>query len=565
MMISSLRSQIGFICWLTTVSSTWNECNAFLNHGPRFATTPTLTLTPTPTTTPTTTSTTLSSSLDDSNDSGDKMSSNERDVFEQLTKDFLLENGKPSLLSGGFQNGNGNDNDSNGNGNDNDSNGNDNDNGDNNNVAFAFPSAMPPKNPFAQSMLEKQQAMKKSLYSDEELMAVLNIHGEVSDETMPLEGAADKENDILGDGGGGGGGDDTIPSLHDLVLNTIQSDASDSDTTTTSDDTVSSGVTPTASIQIDSAMKDKIKNIRAIASDVDGTILTSQQTMHPRTRMAIKRAIKIASSKSANQHKGVDADDDGGLQYFFPATGKSRKGALDSLGIEIGGLIAKENVPGVYLQGLFCVDGSGNVVFEKKLNIDAIAATEDLVAEHGISVVAYDGDHLFTTQQTDIVVHLNEHYGEPLPQLLISENNDDIQSLSSYSKSFHKLLLMDDDTEKIEKIVRPKLEELASKFDACVTQALPTMLELLPKGCSKANGVSKLCEALSIDVQKELLAIGDAENDAEMLKISCIGVAVGNATPIAKDVADIVLDETNEEGAAGVAIELFGLSNDLTL
>ena len=39
-----------------------------------------------------------------------------------------------------------------------------------------------------------------------------------------------------------------------------------------------------------------------------------------------------------------------------------------------------------------------------------------------------------------------------------------------------------------------------------------------------------------------------------------IGVAVGNACPRAKDAADFVLNESNDEGGAGVAIETFVLS-----
>jgi hydroxymethylpyrimidine pyrophosphatase-like HAD family hydrolase len=119
---------------------------------------------------------------------------------------------------------------------------------------------------------------------------------------------------------------------------------------------------------------------------------------------------------------------------------------------------------------------------------------------------------------------------------------------------------MDNDTDKIKNEVRPKLEELAKTFDVCVTQALPTMLELLPNGCSKAIGVEKLCETLSIDVTSELLTIGDAENDSGMLKSACIGVAVGNACPKARECADYILDETNDEGGAGIAIETFALN-----
>jgi len=35
------------------------------------------------------------------------------------------------------------------------------------------------------------------------------------------------------------------------------------------------------------------------------------------------------------------------------------------------------------------------------------------VEESGISIVASDGDDLYTTAQTEIVVHLHEFYGEP--------------------------------------------------------------------------------------------------------------------------------------------------------
>ena len=55
----------------------------------------------------------------------------------------------------------------------------------------------------------------------------------------------------------------------------------------------------------------------------------------------------------------------------------------------------------------------------------------------------------------------------------------------------------------------------------------------------------------------QLLALGDAENDAEMLKMAALGIAVGNATPPAKKVADYVMKETNDHGGAGAAIETF--------
>jgi hydroxymethylpyrimidine pyrophosphatase-like HAD family hydrolase len=81
------------------------------------------------------------------------------------------------------------------------------------------------------------------------------------------------------------------------------------------------------------------------------------------------------------------------------------------------------------------------------------------------------------------------------------------------------------------------------------------MLEILPEGCSKALGVTKLCEELGIDPKSQLLAIGDAENDVEMLKMASVGVAVGNANDMAKAAADVVVPLTSCEGGAGLTIE----------
>ena len=48
---------------------------------------------------------------------------------------------------------------------------------------------------------------------------------------------------------------------------------------------------------------------------------------------------------------------------------------------------------------------------------------------------------------------------------------------------------------------------------------------------------------------------GDAENDVEMLEMSAIGVAVGNASSVTKNAADIVLPLTSSEGGVGMALE----------
>ena len=404
------------------------------------------------------------------------------------------------------------------------------------------------------------------LYDDEELWNVLKIHEQLSEQSAPEPKSAESIHEsvmksygeeamqnLLGlheslkeassddeaaqrlqtlreslSSSNKKGTETTIPpSLHSLVQDAVG--ASD----TSKNGKARKDTSESNPYGWDEAMLKTIDSIRAIACDVDGTLLTSRHTLHPRSRQAVKRAVQSSN-------------------LFFPATGKSRKGALDSLGVELGALL--ESAPGVFLQGLYCVDDKGNVVFEQKLSNPAVSAVEQLAEQCKVSTVAYDGDNLYSTELTKRVMELVERYGEPMVKLL--------PSLTDYEPGMHKILLLHEDNDMLTNVVRPKLEALAEENNACVTQAVPGMLEWLPAGCSKALGVSKLCKSLGIDPSTELLAIGDAENDVGMLEMAAIGVAMGNASPPAREAADFLMEETNDEGGAGSAMELFGFGSN---
>ena len=243
-----------------------------------------------------------------------------------------------------------------------------------------FPSLIP-RNPFQDIAIssaignKNQLDGKRSLYADDELMNLLEIHNDLSDELSHDDNGSDFE-------------EDPSFSLHELVMKAVGEENPSSSVVEQIEREPQSQFSfqPSSNVHLDDETKKKIKQIRAIASDVDGTILTTKQTIHPRTKIAIKKAIELSIGKQEKSQTSSTS-----IDYFFPATGKSRKGAIDSLtaaSVEVGSLI-EFNCAGVYLQGLFCVDQHGKVIFEKKLNRDVIAATEALVAETNISIVAY--------------------------------------------------------------------------------------------------------------------------------------------------------------------------------
>jgi hydroxymethylpyrimidine pyrophosphatase-like HAD family hydrolase len=77
-------------------------------------------------------------------------------------------------------------------------------------------------------------------------------------------------------------------------------------------------------------------------------------------------------------------------------------------------------------------------------------------------------------------------------------------------------------------------------------------LDLAPNGVSKAHGLAKVADLLGVS-HEDVLAIGDGNNDVEMLSWAGRGVAMGNAPADVQDSADDVTETIEEDG---VALEL---------
>lgn len=83
------------------------------------------------------------------------------------------------------------------------------------------------------------------------------------------------------------------------------------------------------------------------------------------------------------------------------------------------------------------------------------------------------------------------------------------------------------------------------------------LLEFMPKGITKAYGISLLGKDLGI-TQEEMMTIGDEENDLPMIQYAAYGVAMANAVPMVKEAAAIITDDNDHDGVAK-AIEKFVL------
>ena len=83
------------------------------------------------------------------------------------------------------------------------------------------------------------------------------------------------------------------------------------------------------------------------------------------------------------------------------------------------------------------------------------------------------------------------------------------------------------------------------------------MLEVLPFGSSKGDGVLKLLEHVGINPE-QTCAFGDGENDIEMFQLVKYGIAVENAKVELKAEAKFITDSNANNGVANVLDKILG-------
>lgn len=263
------------------------------------------------------------------------------------------------------------------------------------------------------------------------------------------------------------------------------------------------------------------KNIKMIAVDLDGTLLNSKHQLSDRNKKAIKKALEQ------------------GVQVVI-ATGKTRYAAeklIEELAL---------TSPGVYMQGLMIYNGDGTirnrVVMEKNIARHVITFAED----RGFGVLAHSDNRILTRRADEVAEKLAE-YGEPA-----AESVGALQNILD-STEINKLLLYGQES-KIAALRWQLSKQLNGSIHLTRAQ-VEGILEILPANTSKGKAVMRVMKDLNIPPEN-VMAIGDGENDIEMLQAVGTSVAIGNAVQPLKDVADQVVASNDEDGVAQ-AIEMF--------
>jgi Cof subfamily protein (haloacid dehalogenase superfamily) len=253
---------------------------------------------------------------------------------------------------------------------------------------------------------------------------------------------------------------------------------------------------------------------RLLAIDLDGTLLTPQKVITPRTRDLLNYVAEmgitlvIATGQTAAVLHHVCAS--------LPLTG-----------------------PQIIENGAVIVDfGSGEILHERLLPPEYILPTLAMLRDYGF----YRAYHTHQTVYVDAETpRAKNWYRPPVPPAVIVE---DVASL--YPKPCIKVVGIGEESTLREK--RLVLEEMFADR-LYVTQSSFDLLEFLHPDVSKGNALKTIAADLHI-APEEVVAIGDNHNDLGMIRFAGLGVAMGNAHDEVKAEADYVTLSNAEEGVA---------------
>ncbi|WP_040203139.1 Cof-type HAD-IIB family hydrolase [Neobacillus jeddahensis] len=279
-----------------------------------------------------------------------------------------------------------------------------------------------------------------------------------------------------------------------------------------------------------------------LATDLDGTLLNHQKEIGVETIEAIQ----------AYRKRG------GRVVICSGRSPLSTRWIANTIGLEGEPIIA--------YNGAILLDEHGQVSAQSTFEHEPLISFWELCEAEGIYAHFYEGDKLLVPK----VTKWNENWIENnIPTL--ERSGGTVKNCESFRKQCQVKLI--DNFYGYMKETQPMITKIAvfdeggrlHDFSKQITEQVENVeisssldylnLEISPRGVTKASALVKLTEQLEIPIS-QTAAIGDNYNDALMLSVAGLGIAMGNAPEKVKQLADQVTG-TNQEAGVALAIHRY--------
>ena len=255
-----------------------------------------------------------------------------------------------------------------------------------------------------------------------------------------------------------------------------------------------------------------MNKIKAIILDLDGTLLDDNKKIGDKTieyLKQIKNNVKIIPA-SARQF----------------CTIKPYLEKLDLL---------EENNYTICFNGSLIVNNKESEIFSSYIDKSAVIKIDNFILDNNIDWTYYLPDNRFLRNE---ISNIKEFVNGNKIYKIVGISTPDV----------------------IKKIRNNLPKEVLDNLE--ITSSELNRIEFVNKGMTKVKAIELLLNKLDIDKDK-VVAIGDGDNDIDMIKYVGCGIAMLNSPEIVKENADIVTKHTNnEDGVYHVIKELLSEGSD---
>ncbi len=290
-------------------------------------------------------------------------------------------------------------------------------------------------------------------------------------------------------------------------------------------------------------------DIRLIAFDLDGTLLTEKKVLTPRTKSILEYASRLGIELLTTTGRALCGIPDAvkvlpGAHYALTSNGAGVYRRLDA-GTDIS-YEAKDNLPSFELD----TGSIYELVFENAMDSAlALPLMDELMKLQVMPDPFIDGacymvsEKSYLIDRMDVTDAMKDYIRSSRTQI------DDMRSFLA-DKSIQKITINFASDEDGHRIDFDKVEDILKKYPelVAVTGGIKN-IEVSDKLATKGNAMMVLAERLGITAD-QIVAFGDSENDITMLKAAGLGVAMANSLDITKDAADDITLSNDDEGVA---------------
>jgi Cof subfamily protein (haloacid dehalogenase superfamily) len=269
---------------------------------------------------------------------------------------------------------------------------------------------------------------------------------------------------------------------------------------------------------------------KLLATDLDGTLLNKQYLADKENAIAAQKMVAVGGHIVLCSGRSVAS-----LKYIAENELELKNTYL--IGFNGGAIVHSNDMIAIY---------------EKKLKKDYALEAHDFLRKYKLDekgnpqivIGLYTGFNDILTENKDL---LEKFYIKQNNKMMLTEK----EHIKILEDDIYKMLILGENNTL--KMLEPLLLDLSnSRYDVVFTGH--NLLELVPKNVNKGNALNILAKYLNIPIS-ETVGLGDNYNDIELIKQAGLGIAVKNAVPELKEIADLVTENDNDHCAFAEAVE----------